>query len=428
MNATAHSSVRPGDLFRADDAGHADNLSVRRTEACRAVGKFPVDISLFDIAAHSPSYHELQHSMGADGPLLRDYCVPVNPYFPTPELFAWLRERLETALKYYPPQNEPITAALCRVIDLPVEHVVVANGSTELITWLDHLLVRDSLLTDVPTFGRWTDQPRETGKRVLLCERRAANGFALDVDVFVRQARAAGARAAAISNPNNPTGALLPRAEVLRLADELSHLDVLVVDESFIDFADEEDVPSVARDVATRPHLVVLKSLGKSLGLHGVRMGYAVASAGLAERLRRALPKWNVNGIADLVIRALPRHRQAYESARRRVVADRRALEAALRVVPGLTVYPSRANFVYTEVPHQVDGIALRNRLLTGHGCFIRECGNKVGSTSRHFRIAVRPEADGAYLVTALCAAVEELLESSAGRCHSPGITANNAT
>jgi threonine-phosphate decarboxylase len=412
MHATAHSSYPPGDLLRPEGAAHADTVNVRRTAACRAACKFPVDVLLFDIAAHSPSYHELQQSMGADGPLLRDYCVPVNPYFPTPELFAWLRERLETALKYYPPQNEPITEALCRVIELPAEHVVVANGSTELITWLDHLFVRDSLLTDVPTFGRWTDQPRETGKRVVMYERRAANGFALDVDTFVRQARAAGVRAAAISNPNNPTGALLSRAEVLRLAAELSDLDLLVVDESFIDFAEEEDVPSVARDVGTRPHLVVLKSLGKSLGLHGVRMGYAVASAGLAERLRGALPKWNVNGMADLVIRALPRHLQAYEAARRRVIADRRALEAALRAVPALTVYTSRANFVYTEVPRYVDGIALRNRLLTEHGCFIRECGNKAGSTSRHFRIAVRPEADGAYLVVALSEALEELLDS----------------
>jgi threonine-phosphate decarboxylase len=389
-------------------------VNVRRTAARRAACKFPVNLSLYDIAAHSPSYHELQQSMGADGPPLRDYCVPVNPYFPTPELFTWLRERLETALKYYPPQNEPITEALCRVLDLPAEHVVVANGSTELITWLDHLVVRDSLLTDVPTFGRWTDQPRETGKRVLMFERRAATGFALDVDAFVRQARSAGVQAAAISNPNNPTGALLSRPDVLRLVDELSHLDLLVVDESFIDFAHEQDVPSVARDVGTRPHLVVLKSLGKSLGLHGVRLGYAVAAAGLAERLRRALPKWNVNGMADLVIRALPRHRQAFEAARRRVIADRRILEPALRAVPGLTVYPSWANFVYAEVPRRVDGITLRNRLLTEHGCFIRECGNKAASTSRHFRLAVRPQADGAYLVAALGDVIGDLLESTA--------------
>ena len=396
MNATAQSRLDRGDLLR--------------TNVGRAAFEYPVDLSLFDLAAHSPSYHELQESMGGHSPPLRDYCVPVNPYFPTPELFAWLRDQLERALKYYPPQNEPITAALCRVFNLPAEHVVVANGSTELITWLDHLFVRDSLLTDVPTFGRWTDQSCETGKRVVLHERRAANDFALDVDAFVGHASAAGVRAAAICNPNNPTGALLPRAEVLRLADELRHLDLLAVDESFIDFADEEDVPSVARDVGNFPHLVVLKSLGKSLGIHGARMGYAVASAGLAERLRRALPKWNVNGIADLMIRALRSRWQAYELARRCVIADRRAFEKALRAVPGLSVYPSRANFVYAEVPCHVNGIALRNCLLTEHGCFIRECGNKVGSTSRHFRIAVRPETDGAYLVAALGEVMEELL------------------
>jgi hypothetical protein len=134
MNASAHNRCRPGEMLRADGAGDADHANGRLPAARRAVGKFPVDLSLFDVPAHSPSYHELQHSMGADGPPLHDYCVPVNPYFPTPELFAWFRERLETALKFYPRQNESITEALCRVIDLPAEQVVVANGSTELIT------------------------------------------------------------------------------------------------------------------------------------------------------------------------------------------------------------------------------------------------------------------------------------------------------
>jgi histidinol-phosphate/aromatic aminotransferase/cobyric acid decarboxylase-like protein len=174
---------------------------------------------------------------------------------------------------------------------------------------------------------------------------------------------------------------------------------VVVIDESFIDFADEQVVPSVDRDVVRYPNAVVLKSLGKNLGLHGVRMGYAVASPDLAQRLRRALPFWNLNSLAQALIEELPSARAEYEAGRRQVVRDRIYLEQRLREVPGLKIYPAQANYVYVQLPWGVEGVALRNHLLTEHGCLLRECGNKLGSDSRHFRIAARPTAEIDYLI-----------------------------
>jgi histidinol-phosphate/aromatic aminotransferase/cobyric acid decarboxylase-like protein len=352
---------------------------------------FPVDLTLFEGTAHSPSFLSLRRSMGRPDLTLRDYCIPVNPYFPTRAMFDELRAGLEESLKYYPSSNEDLTRVLCRAIGLDPASVVLANGSTELITWIDRLFVDDSLATPVPTFGRWTDQPAETGKAVAAFEMTPEDDFALDVDRFAAFVRRRGARAAAICNPNNPTGALVPRDQVVRLLDLLRDLEIVVVDESFIDFADAGAIPSVARDAAERANVVVLKSLGKNLGLHGVRFGYAVARPGLAAIVRKALPHWNVNGVAEAVIRSLAGHADEYERGRRRVVRDRQALELALRGVEGLRVFPSRANFVYVRLPDEVDGVGLRNRLLTEHGCLVRECGNKLGSDRRYLRIAARP-------------------------------------
>src|SRR5262249_49502594 len=212
--------------------------------------------------------------------------------------------------------------------------------------------------------------------------------FALDVDRFAAFVRRSGARAAAICNPNNPTGVLVPRDQAVRLLDLLGDLEVVVVDESFIDFADTEVIPSVARDAAERATVVVLKSLGKTFGLHGVRFGYAVARPELAGIVRKALPHWNVNGVAEAVIRSLAVHMDEYERGRRRLIRDRQVLEVALRGLEGLRIFPSRANFVYVRLPDEIDGVCLRNRLLTEHGCFVRECGNKLGSDRRYLRIA----------------------------------------
>ncbi|SNR60446.1 Aminotransferase class I and II [Actinomadura mexicana] len=93
----------------------------------------------------------------------------------------------------------------------------MGNGSTELITWIDHLLVRESIATPIPTFGRWTDQPLETGKRVDMFQLHEMPGFELDVDAFVRFVRARGSRAAVVCNPNNPDGGYVPRREIVRL-------------------------------------------------------------------------------------------------------------------------------------------------------------------------------------------------------------------
>jgi histidinol-phosphate/aromatic aminotransferase/cobyric acid decarboxylase-like protein len=356
--------------------------------------------------------------MGRPDLALRDYCIPVNPYFPTTAMFDELREGLEGSLKYYPSSNEELTRLLCQAIDLDPASVVLANGSTELITWIDRLFVNDSLATPVPTFGRWTDQPAETGKSVATFETTPDSDFALDVERFAAFVYQSRARAAAICNPNNPTGSLVTRDQVVRLLDLLADLEIVVVDESFIDFAGLGAIPSVAREAAERANIIVLKSLGKNFGLHGVRLGYAVAQPGLAAVIRKALPHWNVNGVAEAVIRSLAANMSEYECSRGRVIRDRQLLEDALRGLKGLCVFPSRANFVYVRVADGIDGVALRNRLLTEHGCFVRECGNKLGSDHRYLRIAARPKDAIPPLIEALRECLEVKSRASSATHH----------
>lgn len=364
---------------------------------------FPVDLSLFDDTKHSPSIFALNASMGSDfRGRLRDYCIPVNPYFPTPEIFESLRRRLDTILKFYPSTNEDIAARLGDFVGLDPDTLVLGNGSTELISWINRLLVTESLAIPVPTFSRWTDDPTLSGKSVRPFLREAEKDFRLTAGEFAAAVLRLRARAAVLCNPNNPTGAVMPRKEVLSVLDVLRDLDVVVIDESFIDFAAHEATPSVDRDVVRYPNAVVLKSLGKNLGLHGVRMGYAVANPILAARLRDALPFWNLNSLAQALIDELPSARNEYEAGRRRVVRDRVYLEQRLFTVPGLKVYPSQANYVYFRIPDGIDGVALRNHLLVEHGCLLRECGNKLGSDCQHFRVAARPPREIDYLVKCL--------------------------
>lgn len=352
--------------------------------------------------AHTPSYSALNRAAADSGRPLVDFCIPCNPYFPTPEMYEELGGRLRDILTYYPSGADTITAELSAVLGLNPQTVVMGNGSTELITWIDHLLVRDALAVPVPTFGRWTDQSMETGKRVDMFLLPEADGFVLDPAAYVDFVRARGSRTAVICNPNNPDGGLLPRRSVLALLDALQDLDLVVVDESFLEFADAGPESSVAAEAVLRPNVIVLRSLGKNFGLHGVRFGYLVANPGLAGRVRAALPKWNLNSFAESVVFMLKQHRHAYDLSLRQVRRDRQEMIWHLGRLSGLTCYPSQGNFVYVRLPDGVDGVVLRDRLLAEHGILVRECGNKIGSSSRFLRLVVRPPVDVQPLIGAL--------------------------
>ncbi|MFF9812374.1 pyridoxal phosphate-dependent aminotransferase [Streptomyces sp. NPDC014006] len=357
--------------------------------------------SLFrEHAAHSPSMAALTRESDGAGPL--DFCIPCNPYFPTPSMFEELAARLHEILTYYPSGAETITAELCDLLRLPPSCVAMGNGSTELITWIDHLLVRESLAVPVPSFGRWTDQPMETGKRVDMFPLQEANGFALDLSRYADFIRTRGSRVAVVCNPNNPDGGYQHKQALVAFLDAMADLDLVVVDESFLEFADAEADPSVVQEAVLRPNVIVLRSLGKNFGLHGVRFGYLVANPALAGRVRSMLPKWNLNSFAEHVVFMLREHGREYARSLQQVRRDRQEMTAALSALPGLTVYPSQANFLFVRLPVGAEGTVVRDRLLTGHRVLVRECGNKIGSSSRFLRLVVRPEADVRRLVSGL--------------------------
>jgi histidinol-phosphate/aromatic aminotransferase/cobyric acid decarboxylase-like protein len=386
--------------------------------------------SLFrSTAAHSPSMAALTRE-GGDGNGPVDFCIPCNPYFPTPQMFDEMSARLRDIITYYPSSADTITAELCSLLQLPPQAVAMGNGSTELITWIDHLLVRESLAVPVPTFGRWTDQPMETGKRVDMFPLQESSGFALDLAQYAEFIRARGTRVAVICNPNNPDGGFLHKHAITQFMDAMADLDLIVIDESFLEFADAEAEPSVVQEAMLRPNVIVLRSLGKNFGLHGIRFGYLVANPALAGRVRSMLPKWNLNSFAEHVVFMLKEHGPEYAQSLMQVRRDRLEMASQLSALPGLTVYPSQGNFLFVRLPVGAEGTVVRDRLLTEHRILVRECGNKIGSSSRFLRLVVRPQVDVRRLVSGLeqvlygarrGAAVPEL---GAGNSYSSGTAA----
>jgi threonine-phosphate decarboxylase len=230
-------------------------------------------------------------------------------------------------------------------------------------------------------------------------QRHKEREFRLSVDEIVAATLAARARTLVLCNPNNPTGACLSFEEVRQVVQALAALERIVIDESFIDFSGQPSAESLAID---SHNTVVVKSLGKALGWHGVRLGYGVANARTAESLRARLPYWNINGLAACVLKHAWRHRGEYLASFERVACDREHMLAQLRSLASLRAYPSKANFLLTELPPGTSGRQLRDLLLQEHGLFVRECSNKLGSSASFLRMVVRKPPDIERLVVGL--------------------------
>jgi histidinol-phosphate/aromatic aminotransferase/cobyric acid decarboxylase-like protein len=202
-----------------------------------------------------------------------------------------------------------------------------------------------------------------------------------------------------ISNPNNPTGAWFEAGEIEELVLSLPQVELIVIDESFLDFADLESAVTL---IPQAQNLVVVKSLGKSLGWHGVRLGYAAMNSRAAEQLRSELPFWNVNGLAAYILKTLSEFKDEFVQSLSLIAQDRTYMLTELERIPGLKVFSSKANFLYVELPRDVSGRELRDRLLEQYGLMVRECSNKIGSSERYLRLAVQTKDAVDLLVQAL--------------------------
>ena len=297
---------------------------------------------LFNVRSHNPSFFSVKESAVYKGPLV-DFCIPVNLHFPPPQMVQRISERLPEILRYYPDYAEVHAKHIGKIAGICPEYIVPANGSTEIITRLCHL-TRGPILTPIPTFSRWTDLPEELGIPLHTITADSHKNFRLNVDEVVSRATELAVRMLVISNPNNPTGAWFEADEIEDVVLRLPQVELIVIDESFLDFAGIESAVSL---IPKAQNLVVVKSLGKSMGWHGVRLGYAATNPRTAEQLRSQLPFWNVNGLAAYILKSVTEFKEEFRQSLALVQEDRAYMLRQLENIPALKVFP-RARIFFT--------------------------------------------------------------------------------
>ena len=180
---------------------------------------------------------------------------------------------------------------------------------------------------------------------------------------------------------------------------------MLIVDESFIDFARNRDSETLENEIEKHHNLTIFKSMSKAYGICGIRIGYMLtANSDFLAKVRQGLHIWNINGFAEEFLRLAPQYKQRFRDSCAMVMADRDLFYEQLGSIPEITVYPPDANYLFCRLPnHSMSGPELTKKLFVDHNIYIKHCAGKtMPESDRYLRIASRTQSENLLLVEAL--------------------------
>ncbi len=335
-------------------------------------------------------------------PRLLDFCYLVNPCFPPRKLINEMKASFETLLTQYPSGMRVNSLLAARNFGIRQEHVLVGNGAAELIKCLMERLEGKTGFVR-PTFEEYPNRYPQEESVVYVPQNE---NLAYGTEDLIRFFSGKDIENLVLINPDNPSGNYIEKAEVLRLADWCLERGIrLVVDESFVDFAEEENGTLLEEEVLGRHQsLVIVKSISKSYGVPGIRLGVlASADEALIAAMKKEVAIWNINSFGEFYMQIAEKYKKDYAEGLRRFREIRKDFAKELGRVPGLRVVPSQANYLLVELTDGRTARELTKRLLLEYQLFIKDLSAKIRMDGRQFvRIAVRSVEDNRKLLEAL--------------------------
>ncbi|HEX8207820.1 MAG TPA: aminotransferase class I/II-fold pyridoxal phosphate-dependent enzyme [Solirubrobacteraceae bacterium] len=360
--------------------------------------------------SHSPSLFALSDRI-PDLQVRIDACFLSNPYATDLFIDRLTSELVETGamrkvLEAYPSPNNHVASLLSPTLGVDPAQIFVCNGAIEAIQAAMHRFAGTRVGVILPTFSPYYEYLRPD-QQVFYYKLSRENDFALDVDHFREWVLANELDTVCLINPNNPNGGYVPTKLMRGLLESLAHLELVVLDESFIDFAWEDAErhrTSLTADAAAQENVMLVKSMSKDFGVAGLRAGYAIMSADRVQSLVGNGFLWNISGLTEYFFRLFtdPEFQADYSWARLRYLAEAEPFFGALGAIGGLRAYPSKANFVLVELEDTVPIELVAPLLLVRHGVYVRDCRDKIGlEDGQYIRVASRKGVENDEIVAA---------------------------
>ena len=355
--------------------------------------------------AHGGEVWKVMNTLSLRMGEILDFSANLNPLGPPKSVFESIKNNL--AYIYYYPDSDCVLLkdAIANYLGgINRSNVVLGNGSTELIyLFAEVFLERDDLaLIPVPTFGEYEKAVRKIGGRPKFIKYiKIGHDFRINLATLLHEMKEA--KIVFLCNPNNPTGTLIPRRDLLNIVKKAFEKDTLVfLDESFIEFVDKKERFSLVSEVENYPNLFILRSFSKIFGLAGLRIGYGVAHSDIIDLLSRVKTPWNVNCLAQVAAITALNDDEYLRRTLKLIKSERAFLLHELKKIDGFKVFTTHANFILVDIRDSgFTATELKERLLK-YGILIRDCSSFRGLDKYYIRIAVRKRWENERLIKTL--------------------------
>lgn len=359
--------------------------------------------------SHSPSIFNLLENF-KEVNIEIDACFLSNPYA-TDLFLKYLRkdilekDKLREILEYYPSQNQVIAKSLARALKVDKENLFISNGAIEAIQAIIHKYSKKIVLP-IPTFSSYYEFITKDAE-ISFFKLNKEDDYKLDIDKLLNYVKVEKPDTVIIINPNNPTGNYINQFEIRRFLNETPFIENLIIDESFIPFAYEEDEMypiSIMDLVNEHPNLVVIKSMSKDFGIAGIRAGYSIMAKEKVKDLLSNGYLWNINGLAEYFLNLFSREnfQKEYEPIRKKYLVETQVFFKELSKIKKIRVLPSLANFVLVELPKEYSAETISSILLLRYGIYVRNCDDKIGLDGNYLRVASRNYKENQIIINAL--------------------------
>ena len=332
-------------------------------------------------------------------PQLIDFCYLVNPYFPPKRMVDELKASFGVLLTQYPSGMKVNSLLAGRNFDVHAENIVLGNGAAELIKALmERLEGKTGFIR--PTFEEY---PNRYDKSNSVCFYPNNENFSYTADDVMSFFGDKEIKNLVIVNPDNPTGNYIQKKDLIRMVEWAEEKGItLVIDESFVDFADELDSTLITQEILdAHKSLYVMKSISKSYGVPGLRLGVlASGDVETVSAIKKDVAIWNINSFAEFYMQIYEKYAKDYVKAMKLFRAERARFATGLSKIEGVRVIPSQANYFMLELTGGITSAELTKKLMLNHNLFIKDLSGKTGG--EFIRIAIRNKTDNNKLLAAL--------------------------
>jgi histidinol-phosphate/aromatic aminotransferase/cobyric acid decarboxylase-like protein/choline kinase len=331
-------------------------------------------------------------------PKLLDFCYLVNPYFPPEQMRSEMKAYFDELLTQYPSCLNVQNLLMAKMFNLDSDNVLSGNGAAELIKATAQA-IEGKIGIIYPTFNEYPERLNNVEQIPLGLE-----GINYDIDDLFEWSQKCDTLL--LINPDNPSGNYIPRTDIIRLLESLKvHNKKLLLDESFVDFCDKENESLLCQNILEAfPNLIVIKSLSKSYGIPGLRLGaLACGDVAFVNDVRRHIPIWNINSFAEYFLQTIGKYVKEYRYACRLIVQERNRFQSELEKTGLFTVYSSQANYFLCRLNNCINASDLSLFLLDKHDIFIKDLSGKKGFSDGFWvRLAIRNRDDNDRLIEKL--------------------------